>query len=104
MTKTKKILIGATILTAMAIFIYRPMFQDMQSEYRQTLIEIDSTHRADSIREAFVKDSTRVADSLKEIQIKNYWSSDRASSGGGGNWVRGYTRKDGTFVSGHYRK
>ena len=104
MKKTKKILIGATILTAMAIFIYRPMVKDMQSEYRQTLIEIDSTHKADSIRQAFVKDSTRVADSLTQIKIDKYWSSEKASSGGGGQYVRGYRRKDGTFVSGHYRK
>lgn len=102
--KNKKIrnLILVSAILAGAICVYRPMVINYQKEYQQTLIEIDSTNTADSIRRAFVKDSTRVADSLTKIQIKKYWSSDEASSGG--HYVKGYRRKNGTWVSGHYRK
>jgi len=102
--KNKKIrnLIIVSAITAGAIFVYGRMAINFQKEYRQTLIDIESSNTADSIRRQFVKDSTRVADSLTQIQIKKYWSSDEASSGG--HYVKGYRRKNGTWVSGHWRK
>jgi len=49
-------------------------------------------------------DSINKADSLERVNVDLAWEKSKNDQKTGGHWVKGYRRKNGTWVSGHYRK
>lgn len=94
----KKTIIAISVGVFLVFYTIIPTIKDIRQEYKRDQFVTDSLERADSIRKVFVKDSLRVADSITQVNIK------KAKFINDGHWVKGYRRKNGTYVAGHYRR